>query len=131
MALHWDLSKCKDVESLKSKEEWPISDVIIIHTISVGLGSITEKNLDTWVERMSVLQLVHGSFVGAWVDEEKIPIYITRKDLAKRIGLTTNASTLSEAQFYKSVKERLQRNAVANIEYKAADSIEKLKALTA
>ncbi len=91
MSLNWDLSKAEDWESLKTDEEWPVTQTLIFRTMAVGIGEITEKTLPEFYARIAFLERLNGSFVkaqddsGAWVDRP-----ITVDDIRRRIGLTTN-----------------------------------------
>jgi virulence-associated protein VapD len=63
----------------------------------VGMREITEENCSKFLERVSFVEKTQGSFFY----KNKKPLYISEKDINRMIGLKTNASLLTKAQFIK------------------------------
>jgi hypothetical protein len=85
---------------------------LIFLTMSVGMGAITEKNWTEFYARVRAEEKLHGArrsqklVEGKWVD-----CPITAQDVKDHIGLSTNASRMTEAQWRKSLLERFVRDA--------------------
>lgn len=113
MALRWDISNCKDVEAIKTDEEWPVTNALIWSTLVLQIGTITDKNIDEFCERMSICQKCFGALMVNPKGEDR---WITRKDIEKRIGLRTNVTTESKSKFNNEVIRALRRDALAVLE---------------
>ena len=85
---------------------------LIFLTMSVGMGAITEKNWTEFYARVRAEEKLHGArrtqklVDGKWVD-----CPITAQDVKDHIGLSTNVSRMTEAQWRKSLLERFVRDA--------------------
>ena len=66
---------------------YPVTEALIWATMVVGMNRITEKNYEKFFARYCLSQM-----------ETKI----TLKDVKNHIGLRTNASTMSDTQFFKN-----------------------------
>ena len=105
MALNYDLSQIKDYKKLWERSEITQENTqmkepyrtIIFCTMIVGMREITEENSSKFLERVSFIEKTKGSFFY----KNKKPLYITEKDINRMIGLKTNASLLTKAQFIK------------------------------
>jgi len=102
MALNYDLTRVKDYKKLwnRSDERLEMKEpyrTIIFCTMIVGMREITEENCSKFLERVSFVEKTKGSFFY----KNKKPLYITEKDINRMIGLQTNASLLTKAQFIK------------------------------
>jgi hypothetical protein len=105
MALNYDLSQIKDYKKLWERSEITQENTqmkvpyrtIIFCTMIVGMREITEENSSKFIERVSFIEKTKGSFFY----KNKKPLYITEKDINRMIGLKTNASLLTKAQFIK------------------------------
>ena len=94
----------------------PVTNYLIWSSLLTGISSITEKNVDEVFRRIAVLQKLEGSEI-RYVDSisnDWVEIYLTKKDIENHIGLWTNATTLTAAQFDKKVMERLSRDAMTS-----------------
>ena len=98
MALNFDLTKIKNLDELwltneKGEEVMdPITNALIWGTISVGLHTIEEKNIDEWMFRLEVLALTDGHLlIKTKEDGTKEGYNPTRDEVERRIGLWTNA----------------------------------------
>ncbi|KRB16384.1 hypothetical protein ASD99_08435 [Mesorhizobium sp. Root695] len=113
MALHFDLSTVRkrlgedDFEFYtthpgdygKDEKRWhPVSDALVWLSMSCGYGEITEANVLQVAARIATFEAKHGpTFMTA-----KGRFGMTVEDVWRHIGLATNASTLTKAQFARS-----------------------------
>ena len=113
MALNWNLSNCKDHKSLQTDDEWPITNALIWATMSVGIRDITEENIPEFYARLSVWEDIVGPML--WGKDEETGELVERKfevdDLRKRIGLHTNASSMTRAEWRKNLAAYFDRKA--------------------
>ena len=93
MALHWDVSKCENVDEMQDKESG-ITDAVVWLTMAVGLGEITEANCEEFCRRAALVQMLNGP----WLIRG---IYVTDEMIRRRIGLGTNVSNETWAQWSK------------------------------
>ena len=73
----------------------PVTHALIFGTISVGLGSITDKNIDEFVGRFRIIEKVHG----AMVTKRGEDYFITDEEFIAHIGLVTNVSNETRTQW--------------------------------
>ena len=78
----------------------------------IGLGSITEDNVGEVWARFSVAQALCGQFFNNWDGEKTTPVLITKADIVRRIGLKSNYSNLTRAQWQTKKFKFLMDNAV-------------------
>ena len=113
MALNWNLSNCEDHKSLQTDDEWPITNALIWATMSVGIRDITEKTIPEFYARLSVWEKIVGPLLYG-KDEETGKLEergIEVADLVKRIGLHTNASSMTRAEWRKNLASYFDREA--------------------
>lgn len=107
MALHWDISNCKNFEALQEEEngEWAITNALIWGTMSVDIGTIKPKNIADFYARVKVIELF-GTLVTKYDDQkdESNPYPLSFGDIEKRIGLSTNVSTVTPNQWLKRIE---------------------------
>lgn len=132
MALHWDISKVKDThllhntapekggeppfpkgspEDIEGDVQWAITDALIWATMGVDMGSITEKNIDEFYTRLVMMVKASGPLLHKGGE----PYHISYEDVRRRIGLSTNVSTKTPAQFNKRMAEMLRDRAGAQM----------------
>jgi hypothetical protein len=101
MALNWNLEKVKDYKELLEENGEFVGPygTIILATMIVGMNQITEKNHEQFYERIHLVEKVNGTFF--YMSRE--PIFITLEDISRLIGLRTNASNKTKAQFIKDL----------------------------
>lgn len=113
MALHWNISKCSNHKSLQTDDEWPITNALIWATMSVGIRDITEETIPEFYARLRVWENIAGPML--WGKDEETGKLEERKvevaDLRKRIGLHTNASSMTRAEWRKNLASYLDRKA--------------------
>lgn len=113
MALHWNISNCKNHKSLQTEDEWPITNALIWATMSVGIRDITEETIPEFYARLRVWENIVGPML--WGKDEETGKLEERKvevdDLRKRIGLHTNASSMTRAEWRKNLAAYFDRKA--------------------
>ena len=85
MSLNWNISRCKNWESLIEDDEYPITEGLIHWMMVIGFSSITEKN---WGKVFARLEMMNED-------------NFTADDIYARIGLSTNCNELTDAQWAK------------------------------
>ena len=103
MSLNWNLNAianretvCWDAGHMKSETE-----VLIYATMFVGIPEITTKNALSFFARLSLFERVGGSLL--------LGRSMTFAAVQAHIGMKTNASKMSEAQFAKVILSRWNR----------------------
>lgn len=96
MPLVWDLTKVKKYEQLQ-KTEAGITDALIYATMTVGIPKITETNADEFYARIHLVEMM----THPWLNNDGEEVMFTRENITDRVGLTTNATTFSRAEFIK------------------------------
>jgi hypothetical protein len=74
----------------------PVTEVLIFGTMSVGLGSITDKNVDEFAARFRIIEKVHGPMLSAKNREDR---YVTDEEFIAHIGLVCNVSNETRSQW--------------------------------
>jgi len=118
MSLNWQLSKIKDYETVcwinegDQRKLSPLTECIIWGTFALDIGKITEKNVNEWMWRMAFLkQLNKGNLVyERHSDGVSKGRSFTREELVQHIGLLTNVTTMTRAQFVHKWIKILRRN---------------------
>lgn len=113
MSLNFDVSKVKDYKDvttaayeIEGRPQWnPVTNTLVWWTIPIGISSITEKNVDEFWSRLSMWQAV----VGPVLSTKDLDIWLTRDDVVAHIGLQTNASDKTKAQFYATCQLQLEK----------------------
>lgn len=80
---------------------------LIWATMAVDLGKITKANIPEWMVRLRILAIVDGEN-GIWdtISEEVLTIHI---------GLSTNVSSCTRAQFKRKIIATVERNALNRV----------------
>lgn len=136
MPLNWYVGNIKNSEDVcwitatrndvnygrKRGEEYlhPITDALIWATMTIGLNEITEENIDEWEKRLALanqIDWISKPFV--WngnepdADGKNAHCFearpLTRADVERHIGLSTNASYESPSEWRKRVVEQMTR----------------------
>lgn len=118
MSLNWNLQKCKDWQSLKTYEEWPITNLMIWSTMILSITEITEKNLPEWVWRMKFLKHIDYAIFS----KGDKPYWPDEKDIRKRIGLHTNAGTKPRAAWLRDMVRILSEQVDRTIHFEKEDA---------
>jgi len=119
LSLDWSISDVRDWESLKptnreddtipteAHQEGLKTEALLWLTMGVGIREITEENLDEFFSRVDMWEGVHGSYLKLGGESYRL----TYEDVARRVGLSTNASSMTKSAFHKSLIERLRTHA--------------------
>lgn len=131
MSLNWNVSNVKDhatkcfvMQEVDGKQERhvnPITYAIIWLSIPIGFREITEKNAKSLFRRIYAYERTFGSMNNKWVDEKPVPVYVDYEQVREHIGLTTNGSNLTEAEFKKQLLDRLLREKYREAEKEIAN----------
>jgi hypothetical protein len=108
MALTTNIGNCVNWEELNTEANYPMTERIYFVTLVTDLGEITESNFGEFYARVKVYEAITGDNL------------ITLADVKRRIGLTTNVSNRTSAQFLKRMSELPKSyNAISNNQIKA------------
>ena len=141
MALHWDITKCTNMEALQVEEngEWSITNGIIWLTLGVDMGEITKSNVAEFYARVKVWELVTGAIVSKYVTETdtREDYFLTFGDIQKRIGLSTNVLTEPITKWFKRIErvkaeskwaKQVSTNKIKAVYYSAIAEVEEYSA---
>lgn len=93
MSLNWDISKVENYKE-KSDKNWNVLESLIWYSLSIGLGKITQHNVDEWLYRINRSILENGG-TDFW----------KREWIEMFIGLRTNVSTATATEFNQVMKK--------------------------
>ena len=120
MSLNWDIRDIKDFEKTCKDEEGVLSaktHVLILSTMVVGIGSITEKNWTDFYVRLNIIQRESHALLQ---DGEGNAVYYTPADVKAHIGLWTNVSNETNAAWFKRYMDNHKREAAYTVRKEAA-----------
>jgi len=104
MTCDYNTSKCSP--SLpESDYEAVVRQILTITSASTGMNKMTDKNWLEWYIRLNTIEKFFGRMIVS-VGEER---YISPSDVKRWVGMTTNSSPLSRAQFLKSISKHMDR----------------------
>lgn len=94
---HWDATKVKDWDTIDPA----LKNVIDPMLMSVGIGTITEDNVEEFFYRVHLMEHATGAFRNAMDTEtEKVQPYFLFPDEARSlIGYSTNVGPMTTAKF--------------------------------
>tara|TARA_R100000005_G_C4991157_1_gene198538 strand:- start:634 stop:1083 length:450 start_codon:yes stop_codon:yes gene_type:complete len=115
MSLNWSVKDCKDADRLCNKGgsdkpvdilQWKKTEALIWATLGLGLSEITEENYKEFWLRVNMTETYEGPWMGAMLEDNKrMDIYFSLQDIKDRIGMYTNAETLTWNQWMKKKKK--------------------------
>jgi hypothetical protein len=113
MSLNWNVSKCKNHKALTNDDEWPITNALIWLSMSTGIHEITEENIPEIYARIRTWEDIVGPMLHGKDTETGKPVerYIEVADLVRRIGMHTNASRMTRAEWRKNIANYIDREA--------------------
>lgn len=80
----------------------PVFDALIWLSMVCGYNKIAEDNCAKVYTRIAQYQAVVGAYLGyAGEDGERVPLYITLEDVRRYIGMHTNVTSMTDAQWNK------------------------------
>jgi len=104
MPLTWDATEVRDFDTLTDDERVTLNSLIFA-SMPVGIQHITEDNAREFYARVSFWEKVNGAY--RMNEDGDVPF--TADDVRRFIGLRTNVSTITAAQFRKNVWEAHDR----------------------
>mgnify|MGYP003628499834 FL=1 len=118
MALNWDLGGIENFKSVCRNEDESLreeTELLIFYTMNLGMGLITQNNVDKFILRFRMYEVLYGMAKWWNVNGQRVNV-ISDTLIRKHIGLRTNASSISDAQFNKNMLKQLVREAKATSE---------------
>ena len=128
MSLDWDVTRMEDrLVKFPSDENGQMNDalhVMIWLTIPVGIGHVTEDNVDEWWVRVNLWQQTIGSGFNTVKignpgdyppdtseDDRTVvtPFLVTKEQAYNAVGLLTNAGPKSKTEFLKDLHAAAHR----------------------
>ena len=115
MSLDWNVSKIKNKDEVcfierddpvegKGRYMRGVTEALIWATMLLGIPQITEKNYLEVYKRNLKLGKVGINFLNQWKDDDTlIKRVFTLEEIKQHIGLSTNASTRTNAAFNKNL----------------------------
>ena len=119
MALTWSIEKVENYEELWVEREDGqylngLTEALIWTTMTVGLGTVTEKNIPEWLLRLDVLSGMGLDSLVDYKDGERTYRTFTVEELHRHRGLSTNVGPETRqkwfarhAKFHLQDKEKL------------------------
>lgn len=106
MGLNFSFKKVANYEEVTTdpadETRWhPVADALVWLSMICGYREINAKNVDKVITRIMTYQAVAGAYLSA--NAGAIKVYITPEDVRRFIGLATNASTMTDAQWAKHI----------------------------
>ena len=117
MALHYNTTGIPEsiTTSPFNKDEWhPVTHYLMFSTMTIGMGEITKQNAPEFFRRVAIIQKIYGPALTYRdpLNKERVEAYVTLEDITNHIGLKTNVSTISKAEFNKKALAILEDRAV-------------------
>jgi hypothetical protein len=104
MPLTWNLEGIenhKEVCWLKDGRMNPVTNALILSTMSIGMNRITPTNVDEFAARYRIIEKLHGPFVMKGDGES---YYLTDEDIIAHIGLDgINVAAETRAQWARRI----------------------------
>ena len=107
MALNWNVENIENYKNVcwivdgDEKRMNPVTETLIFATMGVGLGRITDKNVDEFAARFRILERIHGAFLykpGPDGDGH-VDWFLDDEDFIAHIGLGCNVSDETRAKW--------------------------------
>src|SRR4051794_6357189 len=95
--------------------------VFLMHT---GIQSITRKNASEFYMRAKLVEVCFGSL---FTNGDGTPRHLTTEDVANYIGLSSNVSTYTQAQFFSHLRKDLIGNLHKTMDYTLRERDEAVK----
>ena len=128
MALHFNYENVvnKDVVCTDPNDPdkyHPVFNALIWLSMICGYNQITKKTYAKVYERIAMYEQVSGTFLSRSDDDGKpVPVRITEDDVQMYIGMTTNASTLTDAQWVKKIAKLARDRGMTEAQFQGASA---------
>lgn len=110
MSLDWSTTKCEP-SMPKDESDEVLRNTLVMSMLAIGQRGITEKNLDEVVLRLTVLEKLGGACRSRYTEGgDYVPIYFTREEVKRWVGLSTNVTDESRASFTKRMINGIERD---------------------
>lgn len=108
MSLNFDTTKCNPPIPT-DENDTTLREVLIFATMFLGISDLTEKNAAEFYARIHLNELAFGGMRNRSLEGGGFePVLVTPAEVRRWIGLHTNASTLTRAQFLKKMEFALK-----------------------
>lgn len=103
MSLNFDFSKVPLYEAVTTDPtdptKWhPVADALVWLSLQCGFNEITPKNVNKVIDRIMAYQVVLGAYLHP---DDGGEIYIMPVDIRRFVGMRTNATRLTDAQWHR------------------------------
>ena len=88
-----------------------LKDAVVQLTNAAGITSVTKNNYLEYALRIKILERLYGVFIHTDKPGKEGDVHITAMDVWQFIGLSTNVSSKTRAQFMKGCKKVLECDA--------------------
>ncbi len=110
MSLNWNIAKVKEQKTLcwigegEEVEMRKATEYLLFLTITLGMREITAKNYKKFYARLNMYERLLGSMRSYSIDQhESGDQFYTLAEVEAHIGLTTNASNLTDSAFLRHI----------------------------
>ena len=127
MALSWQVDQIKDYKNVcwipdadsDERRLNPVTEALIFGTMSVGLGSITDKNVDEFAARFRIIEKIHGAQLYKPNPEGKgiVDWFVSDEDFIAHIGLVCNVSNETRAKWAARIFNNKQTSMTEELAY--------------
>ena len=109
MSLDYNLTSIENLDALEPE----VTRALIWMTMSVGMNRIDEKSIDEFTRRATIMERCTGPYLHHADDLGRpvAPRWITAKDIRDHLGMRTNATVHTKAQFKAKVWRRIEEKA--------------------
>ena len=97
----------EDLDKPSGQRYHPVFEKLVWSMMVIGVTKITGQNLAMVQERIAMYQKALGPAMETYVGD----VYITDDDIARYVGLSTNVSQMSDAEWRKHFCEMVLREA--------------------
>lgn len=124
MSLNWEVSKIKDYETVCMEDDpeeggrklTVVTWSLVVATMSVGMGRITEENAAQFYARLAIIEKLHGPFMQRVEPDgngghKVTPRFFTPEEVWAHVGLWTNVFPMeTDAKWRKRQVESAERD---------------------
>jgi hypothetical protein len=102
-----DICTVDDPDRPGHKRDHPFNFAMGLFMIHTGINRLTRKNAPEFYKRAKLCEACFGNL---FTQGDGKPYYLTTDDVAKYIGLSSNASAYTEAQFFAHLRKDVARS---------------------